>query len=208
MAFGAATDLFGNVLNYHQQSKKMSQDRRIQKLMWEREDTAHQRAVADLRAAGLSPTLAAGAGAQAGPVVRTEAPQLAPMGMADAMLASKQMDKLDSEKQYVDAQKYALGYRLPEELALLQSQAWQNNINANTANWNLGLAMRRGTTTNPQSTYRDLVDAFGTAFERIIRPPSNQPGPTQHTSPRLIWNEMNPINLLSPFSPQNNNWMR
>ena len=43
--------------------------------MFAREDNAVQRRAADLKAAGLSKTLAAGGAAQAGPVVATQAPQ-------------------------------------------------------------------------------------------------------------------------------------
>jgi len=50
-------------------------ERGLQQRMFDREDSSVQRRVADLRAAGLSPVLAAGGGAQAGPVVSRTTPQ-------------------------------------------------------------------------------------------------------------------------------------
>lgn len=51
-------------------------DRQLQQTMFGREDNAIQRRRRDLEAAGLSPVLAAGQGAQAGPVVGSSAPQI------------------------------------------------------------------------------------------------------------------------------------
>ena len=48
----------------------------LQKKMFEREDTAIARRVADLRASGLSPVLAAGQGASAGLVVPVKPPEV------------------------------------------------------------------------------------------------------------------------------------
>lgn len=70
--------LFGDVLgvaNFVMGYKNMEYQKALQKTMFQREDTAVQRRVADLRAAGLSPTLAAGSAASAGPTVATQAPQ-------------------------------------------------------------------------------------------------------------------------------------
>lgn len=64
-----------NDLNYEMQKNELSYQKDLQKLMFQREDNAVQRRVNDLKAAGLSPTLAAGSSASAGPVVSTTAPQ-------------------------------------------------------------------------------------------------------------------------------------
>lgn len=64
-----------NDLNYHLQLQNLAYQKGLQKLMFLREDNAVQRRVSDLKAAGLSPTLAAGSSASAGPVIGTSAPQ-------------------------------------------------------------------------------------------------------------------------------------
>lgn len=61
-------------LNYESQMKNLEWLKYAQEKTWQREDNAVQRRKDDLVKAGLSPTLAAGSAAQAGPVIKTEAP--------------------------------------------------------------------------------------------------------------------------------------
>lgn len=83
----AGGDLLGSIIsatttqdinrqNLEFQKEQQGYERELQKQMFAREDSAVQRRRADLEAAGLSPVLAAGQGAQAGPVVKSETPQI------------------------------------------------------------------------------------------------------------------------------------
>lgn len=70
-----AAEALANAQNLDMQKANLQWQKDLQAQLFMREDNAVQRRVADLKAAGLSPVLAAGSAANAGPVVQTQAPQ-------------------------------------------------------------------------------------------------------------------------------------
>lgn len=86
-AAGGITSGISGIANFGLGLMNYNYQKKLQNKMFQREDTAIQRRVADLRAAGLSPVLAAGAGASAGPVVSTTAPQVDNLGLSDSAIA-------------------------------------------------------------------------------------------------------------------------
>lgn len=90
--------------NAWQSWKNNQYQKEVQEETWKREDTAQQRAVADLRAAGLSPTLAAGRGAPTSAPIRPETPNIkqSPAEIAATALNLMQM-KADISKTNAEA---------------------------------------------------------------------------------------------------------
>lgn len=79
--------------NYESQQANLDYQKQLQQTIFDREDNSVQRRAADLKAAGLSQTLAAGSGAGAGSVISTSAPQ---SKIADAL------SKLDVANAYIN----------------------------------------------------------------------------------------------------------
>lgn len=73
---GAVANTAVGVANLGQQRKHFDYQKKLQKKVFKREDTAMQRRVRDLEKAGLHRSLAAGAGSSAGAIAPTKAPQM------------------------------------------------------------------------------------------------------------------------------------
>lgn len=130
-----------NELNYQLQRDNLNYQKSLQQTMFGREDTSVQRRVADLTAAGLSPTLAAGSGASAGPVVSTRAPQMDKKQLKLATMSSlanvqtlianqqKAQTEADIAKTHLEQEKMNTQFYRSRGLAPVQAnQSWQQHL--------------------------------------------------------------------------------
>ena len=118
--------LLGQYLNYENQKDALEWQKDTQQTIYNREDTSIQRRVADLKAAGLSPVLAAGQGAGTGGTVQINPPQLNLSGaeqMAfNLMRMEADISATRSQEEYTKTQTYNAGQLLPAQLAEIEAR--------------------------------------------------------------------------------------
>lgn len=164
VGLGAASGL----ANTYMQWQNLQYQKDLQKDIFAREDTSIARRVADLKASGLSPVLAAGQGAGTGSVVSTQAPQF-DTSITDKAINALGLLKMEQDIAHSKTQQQLLAKQISEAGARA-SIAWHD---AKVLEGSPGML---STSSGIAKDIRELLGLFGFSPEDVKKGVTNTPG--------------------------------
>lgn len=133
-AISGTADLASSIYNIFADVRNYDYQKATQQQIFEREDTAVQRRMADLEAAGLNPQLAAGSGAGAGSIVSTRAPQWQGNALGNALDMASHIEQLRQQKKQTQL--------LDQQIQIANQEKWskifQNQLDEALTDYWLG----------------------------------------------------------------------
>ena len=160
---GTVDSIKTNEKNYNLQVENLAYQKDLQNRIFEREDNAVQRRVADLVSAGLSPTLAAGSSAGAGSVVSTSAPQKKSNFESMMALASVGTALANQQKAITEAENARLSY----EQNKMNTDYFKNNgISPIEANMDLSQLLVNKFNRAGNNTLDRILNGIANLFEK------------------------------------------
>lgn len=148
-AIAGAAAIITGAANYWQQRKNYKFQKKVQYETWNREDMGVRRRVEDLRAAGLSPVLAAGSAAPSGPISTVTPPQIEESPVQAALQAMTMATNISQTQAQTE---------------LMMAQKAKTSAEARTAKMDANLYEKTGVSPNASpigKIYRDIVGGTG-----------------------------------------------